>query len=226
MISIYRIAFVGFLSLFVSRGVDAAIVQYADRDDWMAAAPGGGPLTDSFGSYTADVIFRPGRITTGSSQGAAGANASKVRHFFRLNSAAFSMGTLTALGYDWNYLNLIDTPPLAFCGNNALVQLFLNATEPDRPGTMVRIDFTNPVAAWGADFYFARESERLAIDVLGPGDALLGTLFIPLNNSFLGFVATAGEQVHALLLRTELLIEGPPGEAMCMDDVIGSPAPP
>ena len=203
----------------------AAIMQFNDRMAWQAAVPGGGNLTEDFSAFTSDVIFRPGRITTGSAAGASGPDASRVRTFFNLNHAAFSMGTLVALGYDWNYLNLIDTPPLAFCGNNSLAQLFLNATEASRPGTFVRIDYTNPLSAWGADFYFARDSEHLAIDVLGAGDVVLGTIIVAANTSFLGFVATAGEEVHALLLRTELVIAGPTGEALCMDDLLGYDPP-
>jgi hypothetical protein len=206
--------------------VGAAIVQFNTRASWQTAVPGGGNLAEDFNAFAFDVVFRPGRILTGPGVGAAGAGASQVRHFFTgLNYAAFSMGTLTAMGYDWNYNNFIDTPPIADPSsplNTAHVPAFINAPEANRQATTVRIDFTDPMNAWGADFYGARTGERLAIDVLGAGDVLLGTLLVSSTDpTFLGFVGTAGEQVHALILRSQLTLVGAQGEAFLMEDAIG-----
>lgn len=209
------------LTLIPTPFAGAAIVQFNDRTAWQSAVTGGGNLSENFNAFTSDVIFRPGRIDAGPGKGAAGANASRARLFFNLNHAAFSMGTLVALGYDWNYLNLIDTPPFVIPNDiDNHVPIFINHEEATLAGTSVRIDFTAPMSAWGADFYFARDSEHLAIDVLGAGDALLGTITIVSTTSFLGFVGTAGEQAQALVLHSELTIPGPQGEAFLMDDVI------
>jgi len=210
--------------------VGAAIVQYNNRTSWQSAVPGGGNLAEDFNAFACDVVFRPGRILTGPGFGAAGAGASQVRHFFTgLNYADFSMGTLTAIGYDWNYNNFIDTPPIADPASplgTGHVPVFVNAQETGRPGTTVRIDFTDAVSAWGADFYGARTGERLAIDVLGTGDVWLGTLLVAAGDPvFLGFVGTTGEQVHALVLRSQLTLPGAQGEAFLMEDAVAYSPP-
>ncbi|HEX9638608.1 MAG TPA: hypothetical protein VGB99_13810 [Acidobacteriota bacterium] len=203
----------------------AAIVQYDSRTAWEAAVPGGGNLSDNFSTYEADNVFRPGRVLTGAGIGAIGIGASRVRHHFvALNHADFSMGTMTAMGYDWNYNNLIDALPIQDPNSvftTAHVPIFINAAEANRPATTVRIDFSSPVRSWGALFNGARSGERLAIDVLGAGDVLLGTLLVASNNTFLGFVGTVNEQVRALVFRSQLLIVGANGEAFLMDDAVG-----
>jgi len=215
----------GFLSaLFVVSPAHAAIVQYNNQMAWEDDAPAN-RIVENFDATPVDRIFRPGRVLAGSGPGAS--IPSRVRHFSNPNQASFSMGTFSALGYDWNYLNLLDIPPLEFCGPNPLVPMFINSEEPEvRPGTRVRLNFSTPMSAWGADFYFSRDSERLVVDLLGPADFLIATLTPAASTVFLGFVATAGEQIHAMVFRTEMLIVGPQGEAFCLDDAQGSPVTP
>jgi hypothetical protein len=206
----------------VASTVPAAIVQYDDLASWEAAIGGSGNLAEDFQGFAVDTDFRAAPVD-------------------------LSLGTIVQDGYDAAFRNFIDAPPFTYSDNGGTTHAscFVNAfeaspsywpapgagdedTPPDMtqpefvlPATNVRVTFTTPVNAWGAQMYGVLGLELLAIDVLGPGDVVLGTLLPASNNTWLGFAASAGENVTGLLFHSQTVSPGSGGEGFGMDDMVG-----
>lgn len=209
---------VSILALVFATAVPAAIIQHDTRASWEAAVGGPGNLSEDFEGFVVDTEFRSGPVD-------------------------LSLGTIVQDGYDAAFRNLVETPPFQFTDNGGTnhASCFVNAfeaspaywppqgtvdvdTPPDAqmptaalPATNVRITFNSPVTAWGADFYGVLGGELLAIDVLGPGDVVLGTLLPASNTGFMGFTASAAEVVTGLLSHSQTVNPGSGGEGYGMD---------
>jgi hypothetical protein len=214
---------VSILALMVASAVPAAIVQHDTLASWETAVGGPGNLSEDFESFVVDTDFRAAPVD-------------------------LSLGTIVQDGFDAAFRNFIETPPFQFTDNGGTnhASCFVNAfeaspsywppagtvdvdTPPDAqmpatflPATNVRVTFTGPVTAWGAQMYGVLGGELLAVDVLGPGDVVLGTLLPSSNTTFLGFTASAGEVVTGVFLRSQNVNPGSGGEGFGMDDMVGA----
>jgi len=200
--------------LSIATAASAAIVQYDNRGIWEGAA-GTVDLSEDFEGFNVDTPFS--------------------------SPLATGVGTLVEeVGVD-AFRNFVDVPPFMFGDNNGTkhASSFVNFIEaspgishepmdedtaPASPdlqtfGTTVRITFTNPVSAFGVDLNGVLGGELLAIDVVGAGDVVLGTLLPANNDTFLGFVADAGESVESVLYRSQNLSPGGGGEGFGMDNI-------
>jgi hypothetical protein len=178
---------------------EAAIQQYDTRATWQAAA---GPLsgTESFSSFTTDTPFR---ITNG--------------------PVAIVGGSLVELGpVSQTDGNFIDVAPFGFGasvnGSTDAVITVDNTGDPTSD-TKVQLTFNTPVRAWGADFGDAAGGDILAVDVFNTSGTLLRTMVISGDDSFLGFVGTAGEAVKFLQFKGSTTGGGGTREYCEMDDM-------
>jgi uncharacterized repeat protein (TIGR01451 family) len=183
---------------------DGAIVQYDDRATWLAAIGGTPDVEEDFQGFTVDTPFRTSPLT-------------------------ISMGTMAQVGLDQAFRNEVDAPPFQFTDNNGTTHAscFVNFADAG-PGseTNVELTFTSPVSAWGADFNGVLGGELLAVDVDGTEQTILGTLLPTANDTFLGFVATAGEQIDKVIFRSQNQNVGGGGEGFGSDNyaaVFGQP---
>ena len=208
-----RQVFVGVVLVSLATVASAAIVQYDDRSAWEGDA-GTVDLSEDFEGFNVDTGFQtPLAIGVGSIDEEIGVDA---------------------------FRNFVDVPPFMFTDNNGTkhASSFVNFVEAspsishapgdeETPeptgelqtfGTTVRITFSSSVSAFGADFSGVLGGELLAIDVIGVGDVVLGTLLPANNNTFLGFVADGGESVESVLFRSQNLSSGGGGEGFGMDN--------
>jgi hypothetical protein len=185
---------VGFMLPTVTQ---AAIVQYNDRASWLAAIGGASDVDEDFSGFTVDTIFRSTPVP-------------------------IAMGTIQQVGFDQVFRNLVDVPPFLYSDNNGTNHASCYVNWPDTgPGseTNVEVVFSAPVSAWGADMYGCLGLELLAVDVSGTNDqTILGTLLPAAQNTFVGFVATAGEQIDMVIFRSQVQVSGTGGEGFGSDD--------
>ncbi|MDX1746669.1 MAG: hypothetical protein R3324_12080, partial [Halobacteriales archaeon] len=189
------------LTLLVPVVASAAIVEYTDRTAWTTAIGGSADYSEDFSGFASDTPFRPEGTTV-----------------------SVSMGTLGQEGTDENFRNFVDVAPFLFTDNNGTshASCFVNSPEGSNPeGTTVRLAFTEPMSAFGADFNGTLGGELLVIDVVDvDGTTVLGTLGPPPSqNSFLGFVADAGERAGSVVLRSQNLSPGGAGKGFGMDNL-------
>jgi hypothetical protein len=180
----------------------AAIVPYTSRAVFQADA-GPGVNLQNFNSVVSDMIFQTQTV----------------------NFPGFS---LRQEGFDRAFRNLIDAPPAQFDeigAGTTIVSTFTNFAETATPATTVRLSFAPSVRGWGADFALGIPDERVRIDVLDAADTILATLAPADNANFTGFLATAGEQVAAVVFRSATLDPGAGGEGFTMDNFLLAPVP-
>jgi hypothetical protein len=146
---------------------------------------------------------------------------------FRTVTVAANGFTLRQEGFDQLFRNLIDVNPLTFTDNNGTnhASMYTNFPEATVAATDVRLAFPIKATAFGADFYgidgAPGGAEGLAMDVIVNGSVAAS---FPVPNTgagqftFFGVVATAGEQIDSVLLRSSLLNPGSGGEGFGMDD--------
>jgi len=205
--------FIGLVLLSIATVASAAIVQYDNRSAWEGDA-GTVDLSEDFEGFNVDTPF--------------------------VNPLAIGVGAISQELVDAAFRNFVDVPPFMFTDNNGTkhASSFVNHIEASPGishapadaetapptaelqtfGTNVRITFSSPVSAFGADFSGVLGGELLAIDVIGAGDVVLGTLLPANNDTFLGFVADAGESVESVLCRSQNLSPGSGGEGFGMDN--------
>jgi hypothetical protein len=161
---------------------EAAIVNYTNRTLWQADA---GPISasENFNSFVLDTPFQ-------ASDGP-----------LLLNSFSLVVVGPPASG------NLVDVPPLT----NA--PLDVNGTpfascRADFDQYYVKLQFTSPVRAFGADFTnqtlaTGSFAEALNFDIYSSNDVLLGTIVpIKAENVFYGLIATGGEEAAYMIFRS------------------------
>lgn len=201
----------GVLALAMPAAAEAAIDTYYDRSTWLTDIGGTPDLEEDFSGFAADTDFRPEPTTV-----------------------TVAMGTIGQIGTDEAFRNLVEVPPFLFTDNNGTnhASCFTNSPEGANPGTMVEIVFDSPVSAWGADFYGTIGGELLSIDIIEDGSgSVLGTIAPPgVQDSFMGFIADAGEQIGSVILRSTNTDPGGLGEGFGMDDLataaLGGPGVP
>lgn len=189
---------------FLPAVADGAIVQYDDRAAWLAAIGGTPDIEEDFQGFTVDTSFRTAPL-------------------------AISMGTIAQVGLDQLFRNEVDVAPFQFSDNNGTTHASCFVNFPDAgPGseTNVEITFSAPVSAWGADFNGILGGELLAVDVNGTEQTVLGTLLPTAGDTFLGFVATAGEEVDLVIYRSQNQNPGGGGEGFGSDNYAANFAAP
>jgi hypothetical protein len=206
--------FIGIVLLSMATVASAAIVQYDNRGAWEGAA-GTVDLSEDFEGFNVDTSFA--------------------------SPLAIGAGSIAQELVDAGFRNFVDVPPFMFGDNNGTrhASSFVNhieaspgmstapmdeetappSAELQTFGTNVRITFTNPVSAFGTDLTGVLGGEFLAIDVMGAGDVVLGTLLPQNNDTFLGFVADGGESVTSVVCRSQNLNPGAGGEGFGMDNI-------
>lgn len=175
----------------------AAIDTYTDRTAWEATLPGGTPqIVENFEGFTQDTEFRSGPLS-------------------------IAVGSIAQVGVDTGFRNEVDVAPFQFTDNNGTTHAscFVNFPEGGNAGTNVEISFDQPVSSWGADFEGVLGGEFLVVAIDANGSEL-GTISPPSNTGvFMGFTATAGEQVTKVILRSQTLNPGGAGEGFGMDNI-------
>jgi PEP-CTERM motif-containing protein len=205
----HRLAVAAALALLVGAAVPSAeaasITTFTDRTAWQTAV---GPLSgqEDFQSFVTDTSF--------------------VGSPLSLNGMSVLASSATVL--NGAKTNKVDVAPFEFQGiydvngtNYLFVDvegaLFANGVSSD---VTVRVDFTAPVSAFGADFLEAGDTGNpLRIDLFGIGNVLLGTLTpnTGVALEFLGFQADLGVQVSHMILRTR----DAAGASISANDLIG-----
>lgn len=183
----------GFLVPALAQG---AIVQYNDRAAWLAAIGGAPDAQEDFQGFAVDTPFRAAPVT-------------------------IAIGTIGQAGLDQAFRNEVDAPPFQFTDNNGTTHAscFVNFADAGAGSeTNVEIVFSQPVTAWGGDFYGVLGGELLAVDVDGTQEVILGTLLPTAQDTFLGFVADAGEQIDLVIFRSQNQNPGGGGEGFGADN--------
>lgn len=175
----------------------AAINTFTDRTAWEATLPGGAPQTvEDFEGFTQDTEFRSAPLS-------------------------IAVGSIAQVGIDEGFRNQVDVAPLEFTDNNGTnhASCFVNFPEGGGAGTNGEISFGQPVSSWGADFEGVLGGELLLVAIDANGTEV-GTISPPSNTGvFMGFTATAGEQVTKVILRSQTLNPGGAGEGFGMDNI-------
>jgi uncharacterized repeat protein (TIGR01451 family) len=183
----------GFLVPALAQG---AIVQYNDRAAWLAAIGGTPDAQEDFQGFAVDTLFRAAPVT-------------------------IAIGTIGQAGLDQAFRNQVDAPPFEFTDNNGTTHASCFVNFPDAGAgseTNVEIVFSQPVTAWGGDFNGVLGGELLAVDVDGSQEVILGTLLPAAQDTFLGFVADAGEQIDLVIFRSQNQNPGGGGEGFGADN--------
>jgi hypothetical protein len=144
---------------------------------------------------------------------------------YRTVTVAANGFTLRQEGLDQLFRNQVDVAPLQFTDNNGTSHASNYTNFVEGPGTQtdVRIAFPVKAAAFGADFYgingLPTGAEGVAMDVIVNNAVAATFTLADLPTQFFGVVATAGEQIDSVLLRSANLVVGTGGEGFGMDDV-------
>ena len=184
------------LGVLIPALAQGAIVQYNDRASWLAAIGGTPDAEEDFQGFTVDTSFRAAPVAIGT-------------------------GTIAQAGFDQAFRNLVDVPPFLYTDNNGTNHASCFVNYPDTgPGseTNVELAFSQPVSAWGGDFVGVLGGEFLAIDVDGTERAIIATLLPAAMDTFVGFVADAGEQIDLVIFRSQNQTTGGGGEGFGADN--------
>lgn len=158
----------------LSGATQAAIVEYTDRATWLAAI-GGATGGENFNGFLADTSFDGTSLALAS---------------------GMTIGSVAPVGE-----NFIDAAPEYIGGAYSIdgSPLAVLRTGPSAPGGIPFISFAPAIIAFGADFVgINNDLDKTEVQLLD-GAMMLATLDMPvtqiLEQSFLGFVATAGETI-------------------------------
>ena len=186
--------FVGVLICVVALPMaNADIVQYEDAAGWSMAA-GAVDFVEDFNDFETDDSF------TGIP--------------LQLNGFV-----VEALGEPISDLNFIDVGDFAFGGALQIDETPYLAGGVDFGLTDIDLEFDLPVSAFAGDFRDADGAEMLEIEVLDSTGNVLGLLNPSQDDTFLGFVATGGEQVAGLRFYSSISSGG--REAFGLDNAQG-----
>lgn len=180
-----------------SNAAYAVPVVFTTRAAFDAATAGSPRFTEDFQSFTTDTQFRTATVN--------------VNGNFTLRQA----------GLDQLFRNQIDAPPLEFTDNNGTASIsgFVDGTN-----TFFDLTFTNPVYAFGGDFFATTGGEGLVIDLFNPAGTLFATLPVNVATSgFFGFVnSSQAELISRIRFRaaTDNGVLGS-GEGFGLDNVVG-----
>lgn len=177
---------------------NAAFVTYDDRSAWEAALPNGGPdVVEDFEGFTQDTEFRSGPV-------------------------GLAIGTIGQWGNNAaDFRNFIDVTPLDFGDNNGTnhASCFTNAPEDEDPGAGVEIATLSGTMAFGADFADAASGEIVVLAVDSEGQEVTTAVSTGGANEFIGVIATAGERITRIELRSQNVVSGNVGEGFGMDNI-------
>lgn len=174
-----------------------SIETFTSSSSWQNAVQGSAQFTESFQSITQDTYFQDAPV----------------------NLPEFS---LQQVGHDpifGDFRNLIDVPPLQFSDNDGNT----NAALYTKFGiNTVDLQFTNPVYAWGADFYGA-ESGELENLVLTSGNSVIGTIPVSVDTGFFGFVISPEQGIDSITFESRLDNPDPTvGQGFSLENVTGA----
>jgi hypothetical protein len=193
MKSLVCVAFV--VSCLAVAPLHAAVSVYTDAAGWNAAVAGvGGTVySEDFQGFATDASFQTSPV-------------------------AGSFFSLVQSGQD-DFRNLIDVPPLFYEDNSGTSHASMFT---DYGYVTVEMSFSQPLFAWGADFYGAASGEMVDLALLSGGDPL-GTLSVLAGDSFFGFVLSGpGLALDQIVFQSRISLDG--GEGFGLDNVVGAPA--
>ncbi len=199
MVDRVRVVMLTMTVVAASVAAQPSVTVYTARGEWEAAIGGRTVIEEDFEAFSADEDFRPEPM-----------------------SVAIANGTLRqAGGEDAGFRNKVDVPPLEFGDHGGTAHASCHIDHADFKSDdfiMVEIDFTEPVAGWGASFFGATDGEWVRIDVSFGGHAeIIGP--VP-TNGFFGFVVDDGDRSERIWLRSYGFLDGPEGESFGMDDIV------
>jgi hypothetical protein len=187
-----------------STSAAAVPVIFTSRPLFDAATAGSPSAAENFQGFVADTQFRTVAV----------------------NVNGYSIQQVNLAGPVSTFRNFIDPPPFMFAEGQTTTYAssFVNFGE-----TAIDITFTNPVYAFGADFFgvtgpLGVAAEGLVMDLFTPGGALFATLAVPMTapaGSFFGFVNTSqAELIGRIRFRGATLIPGGTGEGFGIDNTV------
>ena len=187
-----------------STSAAAVPVVFTNRPLFDAATAGSPRATENFQGFLVDTQFRTAAVAAN----------------------GFSIQQVNLAGPVSTFRNIIDPPPFLFAEGQTTTYAssFVNFGE-----TAIDITFTNPVYAFGADFFgvtgpLPGVAEGLLMDLFTPGGALFATLAVPMTapaGSFFGFVNTSqAELIGRIRFRGATLIPGGTGEGFGIDNTV------
>jgi hypothetical protein len=193
---IMGVALAGLLLGIPTKGY-AEIITFTSRPAWEAAVAGGPTFLEDFQGFTVDTQFRTAPLDLGP---------------FTL----LQIGNETAT-------NFIDVPPFFFVTS-------VNGTThasmfTDFGRVTVDMTFHTPVFAWGADFGTAASGEMVDLDLFSGTGVLIGTVPVPVNNGFFGFVTSPAEDIGKITFRSRFNVPGVTGEIFGIDNVTEAAVP-
>jgi hypothetical protein len=176
------------------------VIMFNSRPTWISAG-GSATVTEDFHTFISDTSFR-NNVTVNLAGGM----------------------SLTEVGpASWSDGNFIDVPPFIPSGNesvngttDAAIGVYKSSTPSEN--VVVRLAFSSPTTAWGADFAHAAGGTIAAADLFNDANVLLGTISVTTENQFLGFTTTAGDSVKYMNFHA-LNINGLTGEFFQIDSV-------
>ncbi len=198
-----------FLALAVfalfSSSAAAVPVVFTDRAAFDAATTGNPRFTEGFQGFTEDTQFITAPVNV---------------------NGNFTLQQVNLAGPPSTFRNIIDVPPFLFDEGQTTTY---SSMFVDVGATAVDLILTNPVYAFGADFFGINDpstlGEGLLIDLFTPGGALFATLAVPQTaaaGSFFGFVnSSQAELIGRIRFRGATPIAGTRGEGFGIDNVVG-----
>ncbi len=195
------------LAAFVLFSTSAAAVPvvFTDRTAFNTATAGNPSFNETFQSFTVDTPFRTAAVNV---------------------NGNFTLQQINLSGAPVVFRNQIDAPPFEFIEGQTTTY---SSMFVDFGFTAVDLTFTNPVFAFGADFFGVTGppvAEGLLLDLFTPGGVLFSTLAVPqaaAAGSFFGFVnSSQSELISRIRFRaaTNNLVQAN-GEGFGLDNVVG-----
>ena len=183
----------------------AVPVIFNNRAAFDAATAGSPRFTEGFQGFTVDTQFRTAAVNV---------------------NGNFTLQQVNLAGPPAAFRNQIDVAPFLFAEGQTSTYV---SSFVDAGFTAIDLTFTNPVFAFGADFFGVQGppgSEGLALDLFTPGGVLFATLSVPQSaaaGSFFGFVnSSQSELIGRIRFRGATPLGGQGlGEGFGFDNVVG-----
>lgn len=171
------------LLLLLTSGIMLSPVQgqttYISLSAWQQAVSGNWLFTTNFNNITKDTFFRTAAVNVG----------------------PFSF---QQIGVDQTYglfQNFIDVPPLQFTDNSGVT----NAALYTKYGvSTVKMSFSPPVFAWGANFYGAETGELVNLGIADTNGNSIGSIPVTVNTGFFGFVFPSSTQIGSITFSSQI----------------------
>ena len=156
----------------------AQVTTYSDRTVWNSAASAA-PQTEDLNGFVTDTSFQGAVVPL-------------------LNMTIQEIDGPTGNG---DFYNRIDVFPFQEDGKRSVNGTTYVLGEVDfTTGTFIRIDFSEPVSGWGADFI--SHDPNAVIDIYDQSNSLIGTTAsVAVDTTFYGFLLDAGESAGRIEIR-------------------------